>query len=114
MQVEPLSKNIYNEAKELGITEIILKFSGGSDEGYLDVELLEAKIDDLDKADELQRKIEDWAWEVYSYSGAGEGSNYGDTITYNLETNEVSTEEWYHVVQTNTGETNKLEIAEEE
>jgi len=33
MKAEPLNKTIYNKAKEQGIEQIILHFSGGSDEG---------------------------------------------------------------------------------
>lgn len=33
MQIEPLSKKIYDKAVALGVTQIELKFSGGNDEG---------------------------------------------------------------------------------
>jgi hypothetical protein len=107
MTAQPIPKAIYNKAKELGITEIVLKFSGGNDEGHLYVETNPYNS-------ELESEIEDWAWEAYDYNGAGDGTDYGDTITYDLASNKVSTEEWFHVVQTTTGETDKLEIAEEE
>jgi hypothetical protein len=104
MRAGALPKAIYNKAKELGIDTIILHFSGGNDEGYLSVETSPKHNQ------EFNDDIEAWAWKEYDYSGAGDGSDYGDDITYNLETNEVSTEEWYHVVERSNGENNKLEI----
>ncbi len=112
MQAQPLSKDIYNKAKELGVDLITLHFSGGSDEGYLDVELDGENVD-YDKTYSLLREIVDWAWEVYSYSGAGEGTEYGDDITYDLKEGKVSTSEWYHVVQKEDAMSSKLEIDHE-
>jgi hypothetical protein len=109
MQAEPLSKDIYNKAKELGIEEIKLAFSGGNDEGSLYVELSPYEND---KDGSFSSEIEDWAWDVYSYSGAGDGSDYGDNITYDLVENEVSTSEWYHIVKEEATGTGKLKIEE--
>jgi hypothetical protein len=108
MTAQPLSKVIYEKAKRLGYTHITLKFSGGNDEGYLyvDMEPYTAEIDNY----EFMKEIEDWAWKVYDYSGAGDGTEYGDTITYDLESNKVSTQEWYHVVKEEEEETSRLEI----
>ena len=39
MEVIPLKRNLYDRAKALGLTEITFNFMGGSDEGYLDVQL---------------------------------------------------------------------------
>jgi hypothetical protein len=89
MNSRPLSKEIYNKAKELGIERIILRFSGGNDEGYLDVET-EPKFNQ-----DFANEIEDWALETYSYSGAGDGNDYGDNVTYDLKNGKVSTSEWY-------------------
>jgi len=89
MNAKPLSKEIYNKAKELGIERIILRFSGGNDEGYLDVET-EPKFNQ-----DFASEIEDWALEEYDYSGAGDGSDYGDDVIYDLKSGKVSTSEWY-------------------
>lgn len=89
MNAKPLSKEIYNKAKELGIERIILRFSGGNDEGYLDVET-EPKFNQ-----DFASEIEDWAFEEYNYSGAGDGSDYGDDVIYDLKNGKVSTSEWY-------------------
>jgi len=107
MQAEPLSKDIYNKAKELGVEEILLQFSGGSDEGYLEVRL--TPNDDI----HLEQEIEDWAWKVYRYSGAGEGTDYGDNIVYDLKNNEVRTIEWVHVPSYTNHPATKLEIDDE-
>lgn len=106
MKAEPLPKAIYEKAKELGVDKIVLKFSGGSDEGELYVE---TNLDNY----AFERVIEDWAWEVYDYSGAGEGIGYGDDIEYDLKNGKVSTSEWYHVVQEQKGGTTKLKVEEE-
>jgi|GEM_PF-3211523 len=98
---EPLSKVIYDKAKKLGIESITLRFSGGSDEGYLEVELSES-----DNADEsFSSEIEDWAWAAYNYNGMGNGLDYGDKIMYDIKNGKVSTIEWY------AKDEEKLEIA---
>ena len=106
MEAQPLSKNIYNKAKKLGVEQIVLEFSGGSDEGYLHVGLAP------EQNNNFAQEIEDWAWEVYSYSGAGDGSNYGDNITYDLVKGEVSTEEWYDAPSYTNYEPTKLEVSD--
>ena len=109
MQAQPLSKDIYNKAKELGIEKIHLAFSGGSDEGHLYVELSPFE---KDKDGSFSSEIEDWVWGVYDYSGAGDGNCYGDNITYDLVEGKVSTSEWYHVVKDEDTGMGKLEIEE--
>jgi hypothetical protein len=110
MKAEPLSKKIYDKAKELGIEKIHLNFSGGSDEGYLNVNCEPYEKDQHD----FNNEIEEWAWNVYSYSGAGEGNDYGDDITYNLKTGRVTTSEWFTSRQEGDSENDKIEIAENE
>lgn len=95
MEAEPLSKVIYNKAKALGVEKIVLNFSGGSDEGYLNVTLYPWDQNKSSELNKLNVEIENWAWDVYSYSGAGDGSDYGDDIEYDLENNKVSSQEWY-------------------
>ena len=113
MEAKPLSKIIYNKAKELGIEKIVLQFSGGSDEGYLEIilagkESYDYRFDEMAK--DFEREIEEWAWDTYHYSGAGDGNNYGDNITYDLVKGEVSTEEWYDAPQHQYYEPTKLEL----
>ena len=91
MQIEPLPKKLYDRAVAAGITEIQLSFSGGSDEGYLSVTLNSGQKHDS----AFEEDIENWAWDVYYYSGAGDGNDYGDEITYNLVTMTATHSEWH-------------------
>lgn len=87
-QIQPLPKALYDQLVEAGIDSFELQFQGGSDEGYLEVVTTPYGLDP-------DRKIEDWAWSAYGYSGAGEGSSYGDDITYDLKNKTASCHEWY-------------------
>lgn len=90
MKAEPLSKEIYNKAKGLGVQKITLSFSGGNDEGFLTVAIEPSNR----QTAELESEVESWAWSVYSYSGAGEGHDYGDDIAYDLVNNKVLISDW--------------------
>ena len=103
MNAKPLSKAIYDKAKELGVNTISLEFSGGNDEGHLHVQT------DTDNYD-FEKLVEDWAWEAYEYNGAGDGSDYGDNVVYYLKEGKVSTSEWFHVVKEEAGEVTKIEV----
>jgi len=96
MKIEPLPKKIYKKAKALNITEIVLQFEGGSDEGCLYIDFDRPKKKDFS---ELEEEIEDWAWSVYQYGGAGEGHSYGDNITYNLEEKTAAHQAWHMEAQ---------------
>lgn len=108
MEAKPLKKTIYDKAKELGIESITLHFSGGNDEGYLDVEIQPYE----DRTMEFVNEIEEWAWEVYDYNGAGEGDSYGDDIVYDLKNRKVSTSVWYMARQDENEGNDELEITE--
>jgi len=123
MNTEPLSKEIYNEAIELGVTNIILQFEGGHDEGYLyvslahkhkfsnlDKNLNKSQKQTLEKINAFEAKVEEWAWSVYHYSGAGDGQAYGDNIEYDLKNKTVSTQEWYTSQQYNYGDKEELQL----
>lgn len=110
MKAQPLKKSIYNKAKKFGIESITLHFSGGNDEGYLDVEIQPYE----DRTMDFVNEVEDWAWEVYDYNGAGEGYDYGDDIAYDLKNGKVSTSEWYTSRQEGDTENDELEIAKED
>lgn len=111
MNAEPISKELFDKLIAAGVNEVTLRFSGGSDEGYLDVDL-----GDIDHFDEAGRKlineVEKWAWEVYSYSGAGEGIDYGDDIVYDLVHKKVKLSEWSYVRKDRDLDDTDLEIAE--
>ena len=94
MNAEPISKELYNKLTAAGITSVTLNFSGGSDEGYLDITIEPHRNPSNNDVRNLIKEIEDWAWSVYSYSGAGEGVAYGDEIVYDLKNKKVRTSEW--------------------
>jgi hypothetical protein len=111
MNAEPISKELFDKLVAAGVNEVTLRFSGGSDEGYLDVDL-----GDIDHFDEEGRKlineVEKWAWDVYSYSGAGEGIDYGDDIVYDLVNKKVKLSEWCYERTERDRDDVELEIAE--
>jgi len=119
MNIEPLNKDIYDKALAMGVNKIILEFSGGSDEGYLDVSFEPPLYNNRwlypslgRQTDELTKEVEKWAWDTYNYSGAGDGSDYGDEIVYDLVIKKCFTKEWCRQphrplrFQTGTRETN--------
>ena len=109
--IRPIPARIVKRAKELGIKRFTLQFSGGNDEGYLNVEY---DMPDPGYDNDFNRMVEDWAWDVYSYSGAGDGSDYGDNITYDLEKNTASCEEWYTQITHGASVSTPLEVEPEE
>jgi len=109
---EPLTKEIYNKAKELKVEKIVLNWSGGSDEGHLYVTFY-PHIDDREKFLQLDKMVDKWAWDVYSYSGAGDGNDYGDDIEYDLVNGTVTTSEWYTSRVEGGSDEVKLEIEED-
>lgn len=127
IQVQPLPKKLFEKAKQLKLAEILLEFSGGSDEGYLYVSLTSCGHPDDEKPDgrehnpELFRlnaeietfsaEVEEWAWLVYEYGGGGDGNGYGDNIVYNLVENKVTTSYWYMAPVEGAESENVLEIA---
>jgi len=110
MQIEPLSKKIYDKAVGLGVTQIELKFSGGNDEGYLTVYV--NTQEGFDSNAELEQEIEGWAWQAYGYSGAGDGNDYGDDIVYDLLNKTATASSWSMQRTEGDSEDAALEIAE--
>jgi len=104
--IQPLPARIVAKAKQLKIEIITLNFSGGSDEGCLNVDV-DSSQDTVAPSDFL-REIEDWAWEAYSYSGTGDGSDYGDDITYNLKDGTASCQDWW--MQRSEGQTQSMPL----
>jgi hypothetical protein len=110
MNIEPLSKKIYDKAVSLGITQIELKFSGGSDEGYLNVYVNDEK--GFSSNTEFEQQIEGWAWQAYGYSGAGDGNDYGDDIVYDLLNKTATASSWSMQRTEGYSEDAALKIAE--
>ena len=100
---QPIPKELVERMKEAGGTQLILNFRGGNDEGFLDFTLKGKDKCVLDAYDSyqpgeegsLERDIDKWVWSAYSYSGAGEGYDYGDDYVYDFETGEVTHEFWH-------------------
>jgi hypothetical protein len=115
--VLPLPYKIAEKAKELRVKRIYLDWQGGSDEGYLDVNTdpspygvkspkRKAELQDLCNA------IQEWASEAWEYSGSGDGSDYGDSLVYDLKKGTVEASEWYMERKDCDLENEKLCIAE--
>ena len=82
LEPKPLKKEIFDKARELGITQIQLEFQGGSDEGWVHVNCIHPEGNESYK---FEQEIETWVWQVYDYGGAGDGTDYGDDIKYDIE-----------------------------
>ena len=109
MDAQPLTKSLHKKLTDANIKSFTLDFQGGSDEGYLYINIDSDPKNDIDTSF-IEQIIEEWAWSVYQYSGAGDGSDYGDKITYDLESNQVTTREWYTVQQFSDVQYNDLQI----
>ena len=98
----PLPMKFMTRALSLGVSEIVLNFSGGSDEGMLNIDF---RADDgsykysyhegNEELRHLESEVEDWAWGTVTYGGAGDGSSYGDIVRYKLKEGTVTTEAWW-------------------
>lgn len=108
MKAEPLPKTLFSKLKKAKVTEVTLRWMGGSDEANLDVFLRGATERELPLL--LKEEVELWAWEVYSYNGVGDGTDYGDDVVYDLVKGEVSTQEWSSAPVYSGKDINKLEV----
>jgi hypothetical protein len=68
----------------------------------------------LNKWQDFEKEIDDWAWERYGYNGAGEGHSYGDTIIYHLDTGKVTYYDWGYEYVESEKTTSSLEESEDE
>jgi hypothetical protein len=98
----PLPLKFMTRALAANVELIIINWSGGSDEGHLDVNLRDKNGEFISHWQEgrpllraLLADIEEWCYNTMDYGGAGDGSSYGDTIRYNLKEGTVSTEAWW-------------------
>jgi hypothetical protein len=107
LEPQPLPRKLVEKAKEQGVVKIKVCWSGGDDQGYCDVnvEYTEERVKELGEGcwpkehHELEREFEEWAEESFDYSGAGDGSAYGDDLVYDLEKNTVQCSDWSMVRQ---------------
>lgn len=102
MTPQPLPLRFMTRALSLGAIKIKLNFSGGSDEGHLNIDFMNSEGQYLytygegpEGLRDLENEIDDWVWNTYHYNGAGDGRSYGDIICYNLEEGTVTTEVWW-------------------
>ena len=132
LKPEPLPLELYSEAKDLNVKLFWLNWQGGSDEGYLNVEvdyddnpqhleeigqpthqlllkyyrhnavepeLSEEQYEYAKKIhssrSKFEQNVENWAWDNFYYSGAGDGSDYGDDVKYDLQNNTVEVTDWW-------------------
>lgn len=107
--VKKLPKTIYDKANALGVTSILLQFSGGSDEGRLEVDFThvdgtshfdvgESSAAEWPLSDELEafaNEVYAWADKAYDYLKAGEGNDYGDDVTYYLVKRKILHHKWH-------------------
>ena len=98
----PLPLKFMTRALAANVELIIINWSGGSDEGHLDVNLRDKNGEFISHWQEgrpllraLLADIEEWCYNTMDYGGAGDGISYGDTIRYNLKEGTVSTEAWW-------------------
>ena len=133
--VEPLKKSLYNKMVNRKYTSLTLRFSGGHDEGMLEIDLIpcpsyphsrelnpvtkkfETVTDpslqkEWDKYRKFVDEIENWVWSVYNYNGAGEGVQYGDTVEYDLKTGLVYTIDWGYTYEESVSEKERIQFAE--
>lgn len=116
MSAEAMSKKLYEELVAAGATQVTLGFSGGSDEGFLNISIDykdTSKVPDAVSMD-LEKKVEDWAWTAYRYNGTGDGSEYGDNYIYNLVDGTVEHSSWYteRVTHDEDGSSGKIEFSD--
>ena len=113
MKIIALPKKLYDRATQLGVTSITLQFSGGSDEGYLNVQI-DSPLDDDAALSALGSDVEDWADTAYSYRGAGDGNDYGDNVTYDLVEMEARWNAWHMEVAEGGSDSQAFEVEPEE
>jgi len=102
MTPQPLPMKFMTRALSLGASKIKLNFSGGSDEGHLNIDFMNSEGQYIytygegnEGLTDLEHEIDDWVWNTYHYNGAGDGRSYGDIICYNLKEGTVTTEVWW-------------------
>jgi hypothetical protein len=115
-----LSKELFNQAKKLDIVSFTLNWEGGSDEGYLyiDIEVAEKRRNGqsvyslretnpeyYQRLQAWESDLENWAHDTFDYGGAGDGTRYGDTYEYNLVEGTVTHQEWW--MERQEGETSR-------
>lgn len=96
-----MSRELLEEAKRLGIETISVDLSGGSDEAFVDVSFDAGSTDDkeIERArsaleESVREVVEDTVCDKYGFSGAGEGTDYGDEYEYHINSGTITKREW--------------------
>jgi len=87
MTIQPLPKLLHQKLLAAEIVRFVVELSGGSDCGNLEIQT-------YPYSPELRDELYEWAYDHYPYNGAGDGTDYGDNIEYDLVNNTVSHMEW--------------------
>ena len=106
-QIAPIPKELFELCEEECISEVIISWEGGSDEGYVSVTAWKEyeeknwykasqERSDVEKAviEVIENKFEDWAGE-HSYSGDGEGVPYGHDLTIDILNKNMRADQWH-------------------
>lgn len=109
MKAQPIPKDLFDKLKAAKVAYLTLNFMGGNDECNLDINYTTEDYKPV--PDLIKGEINDWAWTAYNYSGAGDGSDYGDDVFYDLLNGKVRTQEWAKETVYSKAETNKMEVA---
>ena len=116
--VRPLPKHLFEKMVAAKIEKLGIHLEGGSDEGLIDCSLSPWPNSDENPnlrktVGEILNEVEIWAFDAYSFSGAGDGTRYGDDIEYDLVNKTVTTTEWYESVKLGQKENETLELEDE-
>lgn len=102
-----IPKAMLADLKKAEVKEISVTLGGGSDEAYMMVEFVPENL-------KLRLGFEEWLWETMDYSGAGDGSDYGDDILIDLEEMCITQSEWYLERVDGPDEIVPIEVEEDE
>lgn len=106
-EIPPIPKELFDLCVEETVDRVILSWEGGSDEGYLQVDIWLVGENDYgdhwERPDTkkaalrvLENKIEDWVGSCIEYNGAGEGSPYGHELTIDITNGKATLDEWWN------------------
>lgn len=115
MDIKPFPKSLFDKATLLKIERVELEFSGGNDEGNLQVTAYKMVVSKAteQQVNEFEADVNSWADIEYDYSGAGDGSDYGDNITYNFKKQIVISSDWSMVRQDSGENDEKMEVVDD-
>lgn len=99
-----LTAVLFAKLTKAGVEKLHLHWSGGSDESYLNIDT------EPGTAQDLYTEIEEWAYDAFEYSGAGDGTDYGDDYTYDLIKKTVEHSEWCEVRQDGGTDSGKFNV----